>query len=86
MIPIEFPEMNFTYSKPQGMTDEECAPLHVFKGKDEASTPVIISCWQLSKEDLEEINRTGKIYLQIVGHGMPPVSLYTEHPFITETK
>lgn len=82
MIPIEFKESNFTLGKPETMTDEECAPLHVFRGHDTNNKPVIISCWQFSKEDLEEIARTGKMYLQISGHAMPPVSLYTETPFV----
>lgn len=82
MIPVEFTESNFTFSKPESMTDESCAPLHVFKGQDTNNNPVIISCWQLSKEDLEEIQKTGKIWLQISGIVTPPVSLYTEHPFI----
>lgn len=83
MIPaVEFPESNFTFSKPSSMTDEQCAPLHVWKGKDDGGTPVIISCWQLSKEDLEEIQKNGKIYLTICGTGMPPVSLQTETPFV----
>ena len=74
--------MNFTFSKPSSMTDEECAPLHVWKGNDTAGSPVIISCWQFSKEDLEEIARTGRMYLTICGQGMPPVSLQTESPFV----
>jgi hypothetical protein len=67
------------------MTDEQCFDLPVFKGnntdEDGNVTPVIISCWRFAKEDLEEIQRTGCIYLSICGHGMPPVSLFTENPF-----
>lgn len=81
MLPVEFKEMNFTFSKPSSMTDEECAPLHVWKGNDDAGYPVIISCWQLCKEDLEEIAKTGRMYLIIHGQGMPPVSLHVETPF-----
>jgi len=81
MIPIEFEQCNFTFTKPEGMTDEECFSLPVFKGKDAAGYPVIISCWKFSKEDLEEIQRTGCVYLTICSQGMPPVSLQTEPPF-----
>lgn len=69
------------FTKPADMTDEECMDLPVFKGTYADGLPSIISCWQLSKEDLEEIQRTGKVWLRIVGHGMPPVSVFTENPF-----
>lgn len=52
------------------------------KGKDTLGTPVIISCWKLSKEDFEEIQRTGCVYLTICSTGMPPVTLQTESPFV----
>lgn len=88
MLPTTFDGSNFTFTKPNGMTDEQCMDLPVFKGDglDEDGNvcyPVIISCWKFSKEDLEEIQKTGHIFLQICGTVMPPVSLYTETPFIT---
>ena len=82
MIPsTDFEEANFTFSKPESMTDEECLPLRVFKGKDSLGTPVIISKWSLSREDIDEINKTGCVYLTICSNGMPPVSIQTETPF-----
>lgn len=87
MLPTSFEESNFVYGKPKGWTDEMCMDLPVWKGDvpiDDVGTtqPSIISCWRLSKEDLEEIQRTGQIWLSITGTGMPPVSLFTENPFI----
>lgn len=86
MLPISFDGQNFIFTKPRGWSDEQCMDLPVFKGtaSDEAgfAIPVIISCWKFSKEDLEEIQKTGCIYLSITGTGMPPVSLFTENPFI----
>ncbi len=82
MIAVDFPESNFTFEKPIDMTDDQCLPLTVFKGDCDDGTPVIISCWKLSKEDLDTIKETGAIWLQIVGRGMPPVSLQTERPFV----
>jgi hypothetical protein len=81
MLPVEFEQCNFTFNKPEGATDEECLPLRVFKGKDTIGWPVIISKWNFSKEDLEEIQRTGCVYLTICSAGMPPVTLQTESPF-----
>jgi hypothetical protein len=89
MLPVSFPEKNFVFTKPADMTDEQCMDLPVWRGNvpvDAAGTmyPAIISCWQLSKEDLEEIQHTGCVWLSITGSGMPPVSIFTENPFIPQ--
>lgn len=86
MLPVDFTGRNKIYTKPGGWTDEQCSDLPVWEGNapidDQGNTaPTIISCWKLSKEDLEEIQRTGVIYLSVSGTGMPPVSLFTENPF-----
>lgn len=84
MIPIDFPERNFVFGKPQDMTDEECSSLPVWKGLATDGYPAIISKWKLSEEDLKNIIKSGVIWLSITGNGMPPVSLFTEEPFINK--
>lgn len=81
MLPTDFPQANFTFTKPESITDEECSDLRVFKGAYPDGTPVIISKWQPSKEDIEAINRGEGIFLSITGMGMPPVCIFTENPF-----
>ncbi len=81
MLPTTFEGSNFVFTKPKDMTDEQCGDLPVFKGSDMEGVPVIISCWKFSREDLDEIERTGCVFLSITGNGMPPVSLFTENPF-----
>jgi hypothetical protein len=81
MLPTTFKESNLVLGKPADMTDEECYGLPAFKGRDTAGWPVIISKWQLSKEDLEEVNKTGCIWLAVTGESTPPVALSTESPF-----
>jgi len=83
MLPVDFPQKNFTFTKPADMTNEECGSLDVWKGDDAAGTPLIYSFWQFNKEELDAI-KAGEItgvWLGIVGRGMPPVSLQTENPF-----
>lgn len=87
MLPTSFEGSNFVFTKPKDMTDEQCMDLPVWKGQvpvDDAGNtfPAIISCWKLSKEDLEEIQKTGCVWLSITGKGMPPVSVFTENPFV----
>lgn len=77
MLPIDFPGSNFTFTKPQGMTDEQCMSLRVFKGHDTEGNPVIISAWKPSYEDIKAINEGRPIWFSCRGLGMPPVSIYT---------
>lgn len=81
MLPIDFENANFTFTKPDNMTEEQCSDLRVFRGQWADGTPCIISKWQPSKEDIEAINRGEGIYLSITGSGMPPVAIFTENPF-----
>lgn len=36
------------------------------------------SCWELSKEELEKINETGRIYFVCMGNTHPPILLDVE--------
>lgn len=77
MLPTDFEGTNKTFTKPKGMTDEECGDLRVYQGKNDRGEPVIISAWMPSKEDIEAINAGRPIFLKILGSGMPPVELLT---------
>ncbi len=69
MEPASFDESNDMLNRPKGMSDEECAPLCIFRDME---TPTVISCWKVTKEELDEINRTGRVWLRIWGKSMPP--------------
>lgn len=86
MKPSNFPEQNFTFGPPQGVSEEECGNLPCHKGFEEGSNwPVIISAWKPSAEELEEINKSGTVWLRIYGSGMPPVSLSGHTPWPKDT-
>jgi len=80
MRAVEFDEQNFILSKPKSMSDEDCAPLPIFRdGK------TVVSCWELSYEDMQEIKKTGRIYLGVLsGSTQPPVWLSVENPFLDQ--
>lgn len=48
-------------------------------GPDE-KFPVVISCWQLSAEEMEEIQRTGKVWLIVTSTSIPPMAVTTHKP------
>jgi hypothetical protein len=81
MIPTSFDESNHVLDKPKDMAREQCDALSVFVGQTQDGLPVVISCWKLTKEELEQINKTGRVWLWVYGAGMPPVSLTVENPF-----
>lgn len=81
MIASDFPESNLVLHAPSGMTAEECTPLNVFRGADANGQGVVISCWKITREELAEVARTGRIWLGIIGQTMPPVYMSGTNPF-----
>lgn len=86
MTPKAFPQQNRIYKKPEGWEDDQCGDLPTWAGEvavDDRGTkvPAIISCWQLSKEEVEEIQRTGEVWLSVTGTTLPPVAVFTQNPF-----
>ena len=73
MTQIEFPEQTAVFAKDQ----PEYLPLPAFVNPDPNSMGEVISLWQLSPAELEEINRNGgKIYFTICTfHGHRSVSV-----------
>lgn len=73
MKPIETETSNAVY------TLEGCQDLPVTKYINEATNESgVESCWELTPEEIKQIQETGKIYLYIQGNVVPPVLLTTE--------
>lgn len=81
MIPTSFEQSTHCLATPPGMTEEQCDPLCVANALMSDGTPCVISCWKLTKEELDEFVKTGRIWLLCVGHSMPPVCLTSISPF-----
>jgi hypothetical protein len=85
MIPTSFPESNGFCDTPIGVSPDEVCPLATHIAPvfftDGTESTAIISCWKFTKEELEEVNKTGRVWLWIIGSQMPPVSLDVESPF-----
>lgn len=75
---VKFPQSNCTY------VGEGCNDLPVFKGEQDNGDKILISCWKLSPEELEEVQRTGRVWLRIWGHVQPPVYVGGSHPFVVQ--
>lgn len=57
MKPIEFPETNCVYGKDQ--EGVEPLPVHKF------DTGEVLSCWELSPDEIEKVRQTGCIWLTV---------------------
>lgn len=66
-IPVQFSGANMLLRAPEGA--ENVSDMHTF-----TNGICSVSCWELSAEDLAEINRTGRIFLSVFsGRTQPPV-------------
>lgn len=77
-VPSSFNESNFVYDTPKGVDPDEITPLSCFV---QTKPPLTVSCWKLTKEELEEINKTGRVWLYVYGHPIPPVAVGGLSPF-----
>lgn len=76
MKPIMFPESNKVLVKPQGMTDEECRPLHVFNDGIRS-----VSCWKMRWKERFRALITGEVWLIVWGgKTSPPVCVTVDKP------
>jgi len=65
---IPFPEANIRLTGPQGEDDPDVYTLHA-RRLDGA----VVTCWQLTAEDIAEINASGgKLWLSNWGHTIAP--------------
>jgi hypothetical protein len=81
MVPASFDEANTVLGKPSDMTADDCEALSVLRTETVSGLPVVVSCWKLTQKELEEINRTGRVWLLVYGQTMPPVALDGSKPF-----
>lgn len=80
MEACSFDESNTVLSKPEQMTSDQCAPLSVLRTETEDGFPVVVSCWKCTKDELEEINKTGRVWLMVYGVTMAPVAIAGNKP------
>lgn len=75
MNPVAFPEANEALLRPPSMSRQECKALAVCRAQTWNGISVVISCWKPTADELEEIQRTGQVWLVLVGDTMPPAAV-----------
>lgn len=94
MKAVQFPEVNHSFGKPPNMTDNQCYTLPVCRlitfipGEDDKSpavqVPAIVSCWELSDEEMAEVMKTRKVYVKILGTNIFPMSVHGVKPIYVD--
>lgn len=80
MNPITFPEANIIVAEDQ----EEYLPLPAFRTMNDMG--MIISCWQLSPEEIEIVKQTGHIWLTncTFNEDLQPVMMSVHKPIMNQ--
>ena len=81
-----FDEENGVLDRPDSLTADECEPLSVWRGADINGYPVVIACWKPTNKEIQEIVRTGRVWLIVMGDTMAPVQLVGHKPFTQPDK
>lgn len=77
---VKHPQTNFTFTAPPDM--ENCDDLCVVRGEMQG-TPVILSYWKPTEQELIELVAGGHVRLGIVGNAMPPVMVSVVNEALT---
>lgn len=73
MKPIKTNVTNSVLKAPQGSDNVDDLPITRLKFPD--GRHAVESCWEASKEELEIIKKTGRVYFVAVGDTHPPILL-----------
>lgn len=85
--PVAFPEQNDVLPPFPG-TEEWVSPLPIFRqglsftADGQRLDQCVVSCWELTPEELAEVQRTGRVYFQCFGRTHPPISVHGSSPFV----
>ena len=79
-VPTSFEEETVVFGPPVGMTEEQvyslCASQIEYDGD-----PAIVTCWKVTKESLQALQKTGRIWVITTGAGLVPMIVQTDKPF-----
>lgn len=71
MKPVDFEDKNMILKAPG------CGELPALQTKDNC----IVTCWEMSEKEKEEFEKTGRIWLSVIGLKHPPVCMSVEQPY-----
>ena len=79
---VDFPQSNLTL---QGSEEDRAAgnvyDLFAYRFRDLDNVANIITCWELSDDEIAEIVRTRRVWCRALGHTQPPMCIQGDSPF-----
>lgn len=76
MTPIEFPEANDVFGPPEGMDESHVQTIRTYgaikSGGAFDGSPLIITCWKPTPEELIQLNTGMPIYISFLSDRLPP--------------
>ena len=84
MEPADFEESNTSMGPPKGKTEDEVYTIRAWRGFTDKRDPLTIVCFKPTSDEIDEIRRTGRVWVSMMTHTMPPIGLIAEHPFETK--
>jgi hypothetical protein len=87
-VGVDFPESNLNLvGTPEDRAAGTVYDLHAHRYQDLDGNWHVITKWRFSPEELEEVRRTGAVWLTCWGKTQPPILVMGNYPFVTkETK
>lgn len=79
--PIPFKQVNLNMVPGEGHDRDQVHDLPVCRVDHGDRGHEVISCWRFTKPELEEIARTGVVWLRIIGPSTPPQCVQAFTPF-----
>lgn len=80
MNPVEFKESNIKFSPPADLVECQCSTIHAYvdsiKGGSVDGSQLVITCWQPTPSEIEDIVKGMPIFFSSTG-GLPPHFLST---------
>jgi len=73
MKPIRTVNTDDILRKPKGMSEEECSDLPITRIHFGDGSQGVESCWQLSEWEIQEIVKTGRVYVTVIGTTHAPL-------------
>lgn len=68
---IDHPAWNFTFRAPSGEEDRVCdLRVYVTTNFNQTKITSITSCWELTDEEIQEVIRTKRIMMNVLGGGL----------------